>query len=78
VLRENLEILIGRTLRKNIPFFADFAVGIEKHIKHEFRKSKVVRMTRTCILTSVNLYNWLYDGVSWSHKCSLSSQCTYG
>ena len=61
VLRENLEILIGRTLRKNIPFFADFAVGIEKHIKHEFydqmsRKSKVVRMTCICILTSVNLY----------------------
>ena len=47
-------------------------MGIEKHIKQEFydqmtRKSKVVRMTSTCILTSVSLYDWLYDMVSWSH-----------
>jgi L1 cell adhesion molecule like protein len=47
VLYENVAILIGRCLKKNMPFFAKFGAGLEKHILHEFSdqmsaKSEVV------------------------------------
>ena len=40
--------LIGRILRKHMPFFASFATGLGRHIRHEFyeemcAKSGVVR-----------------------------------
>jgi L1 cell adhesion molecule like protein len=49
VLYENVAILIGRCLKKNMPFFAKFGAGLEKHILHEFSdqmsaKSEVVRL----------------------------------
>ncbi len=47
-LLENMAILMGRTLKKYMPFFTKFAVGLEQHILHEFydqmsTKSEVVR-----------------------------------
>lgn len=47
VLYESVAILIGRCLKKNMPFFAKFGAGLEKHILHEFSdqmsaKSEVV------------------------------------
>ena len=44
---KNFSILIGRTLGKYMPFFAEFGHGILRHIPHEFssemaKKSEVV------------------------------------
>ena len=46
-LRTNYSILIARVLRKHMPFFKDFSVGLERHIRHEYyeemsTKSEVV------------------------------------
>lgn len=43
----NFAILIGRVLKKHMPFFSCFGSGLEKHIKHEYyqqmsQKSEVV------------------------------------
>ena len=48
VLHENMAILMGRILRKNMPFFEKFATGLGRHIFHEHyddlsTKSEVVR-----------------------------------
>lgn len=47
VLNSNLTVLIGRTLRAHMPFFAKFADGLGRHIMHEYydhmsTKSEVV------------------------------------
>ena len=48
VLEDNLAILMGRILCKNIPFFTKYAIGLGRHIQHDFSedmsaKSEVVR-----------------------------------
>ena len=47
VLFSNFAELVGRTLKKYLPFFEKFGSGMERHIAHEFsqemaRKSEVV------------------------------------
>lgn len=47
-LYSNFAYLIARILKKHFPFFAEFAAGLQKHIKHEHyqemsEKSNVVR-----------------------------------
>ena len=56
-LRTNYSILIARVLRKHMPFFKEFGVGLERHIRHEYyeemsAKSEVVS-SNAC--TSANL-----------------------
>ncbi len=36
VIMNNFEVLVGRILMKNIPFFQQFGKGLEKHILHEY------------------------------------------
>ena len=45
----NLSILIGRVLKKHMPFFKEFGNGLERHIRHEYSeemgmKSNVVSL----------------------------------
>lgn len=47
VLHSNFAILVCRVLKKQMPFFAKFSSGIERHIEHMYskemsKKSKVV------------------------------------
>ena len=51
--------MIGRVLKKNMPFFKRFGDGLEKHILHEFSdqmstKSEVIRLTLYIHLISFN------------------------
>ena len=39
VLHENLAILIGRILRRYMPFFTKYAAGLGRHIMHEHSES---------------------------------------
>jgi L1 cell adhesion molecule like protein len=46
-IRKNMCILMARTLKKHVPYFAKFGEGLERHITHKFsdemsRKSTVV------------------------------------
>ncbi len=46
-IRGNMPVLMARTLKKHVPFFRNFAKGVERHITHEFyeemsQKSAVV------------------------------------
>ena len=48
VVHENMAILMGRLIRKNMPFFEKFATGLgrqicHKHYNHLSTKSEVVR-----------------------------------
>ena len=36
ILHKNLAILMGRILRKNMPFFETFASGLGRHIMHDY------------------------------------------
>ena len=53
-LLKNFGILFARTLKKHMPYFAEFGKGIERHIQHEFyhemsQKSEVVRLYRIAL-----------------------------
>ncbi len=54
VLLSNIGVLIGRVIKRRMPFFATYAAGLEKHIEHPYsremaHKSEVVRFTQPCL-----------------------------
>ena len=61
VLKDNLAILMGRILHKNMPFFTKYATGLGRHIRHDFSedmsaKSKVERSAHvTCGILTVGM-----------------------
>lgn len=53
-IRGNFSFLVGRILRKHMPFFKSFGKGISKRIRHEYscemgKKSEVVDIVRCCL-----------------------------
>lgn len=54
-IRKNMCILMARTLKKHVPYFAKFGEGLERHINHKFsdemsRKSTVVCNTHVHVV----------------------------
>lgn len=54
-LLANFSILVGRVLKKRMPFFSTYAKGMCRHIQHEFytemsQKSGIVSTVHVCVL----------------------------
>lgn len=47
-IRHNMALLIARTLKKYVPYFAKYAKGLERHITHEFSDE----MARSSVVVS--------------------------
>ena len=63
-LLKNFGILFARTLKKHMPYLAEFGKGIERHIQHEFyhemsQKWEVVSLYRGLHLKVAIAHNYI-------------------
>ena len=73
-MRTNFSILIARVLRKHMPFFKEFGVGLERHIRHEFYEEMSAKSEVVSVLMyySLNCELWSYYFIYRLHLGSFS------
>ena len=50
-IHKNTYILMARTLKKHVPYFAKFGEGLERHINHTFSEDMSRKSTVLCTST---------------------------
>lgn len=55
-LKTNFAVLIGRVLKKHMPFFATYGSGLESHIKHVYYKEMAQKSKVVSCYMSINCY----------------------
>ena len=55
-LKTNFAILVGRLLKKHMPFFATYGSGLQSHIKHVYYKEMAQKSKVVSCYMSINCY----------------------